>query len=133
MERIKGIRGCYNQSEKVYDWLVNHGWKIGSNAFTRDDFWDETKVYYIIDGILYIATSNSHVIKLLDVEEILPWRADRGDTYYFVSDWLDVCEEEEQYYGKDERRWKSRNYFKNEEDAMAFLEKILAVRKELKM
>lgn len=133
MERIKGIRGCSNRSSEVFDWLVDRGWNAPMSSFTRDDFWDNNKIYYTVDGGLFEVTLNHHIVKLLDVEELPAWRADRGDTYYFVADWLDVCEEEEHYYNRDEMRWKCGNYFSNRTDALTFLEKICAVRKEIKM
>lgn len=133
MERVQGIRGSYNRSVEVYNWLCNHGWKAELGSYDYEDFWDETKVYYIIDGTLYEATENHPTVKLLDVVELSRWRADKGETYYYVSNCLKVLNSTDMYCCIDDEVWASGNYFKNEEDAMVFLKKILAVREELKM
>lgn len=68
MEKIKGVRGSYEKSKAIYEWLESQGGMV--SCYDPWEFDDPNRVYFVIDGHVLQESIHLPTVKLLDVIEL---------------------------------------------------------------
>ena len=71
-----------------------------------------------------LAELQEKIEKLENKKENKRWRAERGEPYYCISGEGKLTDSRERYDAFDDNRYKTRNYFKTEEEAEEYQEKV---------
>lgn len=85
-EKIKAVRGNEKRCEEVVTWLEEHG---ANNARSRVEGNCKDKMYFV-DPNGDAQCVDVKFKYLFDVEELPRWRAEKGKTYYHVTDLCNV-------------------------------------------
>lgn len=112
-EKIKAIRGNLQRCEEVVTWLEEHGAK---DAKHQVDGSCEYLLYFVDpNGDAQCIDKESEY--LFDVEELPRWRAEKGKTYYIVTELCNVRSNLDDYTPYDDWHHELGNYFHTREEA----------------
>lgn len=116
-EKIKGIYGSETRADEVLEWLKSQGADTSSYSGNSED-----NLYFVKDGEVRIF--HKHFSYLFDIVELPRWRAKKGETYCYITDYGEVDETTDEKGYRDEERYRLGNYFKSWAEAEQYAEKI---------
>lgn len=70
---------------------------------------------------------------LFDVEQLLRWRAEKGQYYYYINDLYSVIQAYDENIAYDDNNYELGNYFQTREEAEEMRNKIINLLKERKI
>lgn len=119
-EKIKAVWGSPKNPIRVKEWLESQGAKDAYDHQCNND------------GMLYYADPNGYTKHLdysyeylFDIEEPKRWRADSvSDYYYYIADDGNIKSKPEGFCALDDRRYEFGNYFKTEQEAEEYCDRI---------
>lgn len=125
-EKIKAIRGNLQRCKEVVTWLEEHGAKDAKHQVEGSS---EYKLYFVDPNGDAQCVGEKYEY-LFDVEELPRWRAEKGKTYYHVTDLCNVLSNVDDYTPFDEWHHELGNYFQTREEAEEMCKQILDLFKQ---